>query len=621
MKQNEKVFFEIAPIEETTKDQKKLRVTIRIAMELGWIEKVRIIINAYDGEEKSILLEHQKNDEMYAYFETKLQLQPGLYYYHFGLEINGKYKEVRYEQKTKELYLTNQTNLSVWKLCVGFSVPKWARGATMYHIFVDRYRRNTDVPMLQMERRKSHTSWDELPIIGPDENGLWNIDFYGGNLKGIEETLNYIKKLGCSIIYLSPICYSQSNHRYDTSDYELVDPYAGTNEQLRQLCEIAHRKGMHIIIDAVFNHVGNDSKYFNEYHSFNTIGAYEGEMSPYYKWFKKDNKGEIAYWWGMKNLPECDGNCIEWKNYICGVGGIIDKWFELGIDGLRLDVADELTDQFIESIRLAVKRNNSEGFILGEVWKNPMRMHREYLKGANGMDSVMNYLLADALIRYFKFGETKVLESVLYQITMEYPDTAISTLMNFTSTHDISRILNILAGNDFREDGEWTWDLKKHCDLDWQKKAKLLDGRNYREAKKMLKAYLTTLAFIPGIFTIFYGDEVGIQGVGNLLNRKTYPWGRRDKDLVRFVRQLLKIRNSLEFLKETDLTSYTISEKVIFLERKGSSESILTVVNRSNDSVKVDIPKEYSLAELIYTTSSNSTKDKVEPLGAIILKK
>lgn len=620
MKQNEKIVFNFAAIEKTTEGKTKLGVAIRIAMKLGWIEKVRIIINEYGKEEEGHFITHVRNDDEYAYFYTVLYLMPGLYYYHFSLELNGVYNEVRYEPKTKELCITTKRDLPVWKLNVGFSVPKWAVGATMYHIFIDRYRCGENNLLVPMPRRTMHKNWDEKPVVGPNSDGLWNVDFYGGNLEGIEETLKYIKALGCSIIYISPIFLSQSNHRYDTSDYEVVDPYAGDNDSLKKLCTAAHKKGMHIIIDAVFNHVGNDSKYFNEYHSFNTIGAYEGEKSPYYKWFQKDEKGEITYWWGMKNLPVCDGNNEEWKNYICGEGGVIDKWFKLGIDGLRLDVADELTDDFIESIRIAVKRNKPDGFILGEVWKNPMRMNRKYLEGANGMDSVMNYLLADALIRYVKYGETRTLEEVLYQILMEYPETAISTLMNFTSTHDISRILNILGEDNFRVDGEWVWDLKEDCNLIWQEKAKELEGREYRKAKKLLKVYLSILAFIPGIFTIFYGDEAGVQGIGNLLNRKTYPWGKRDKDLVRFVRNLLKLRNNLEFLKKVNLTNYTITKEMLYLERKCDDAAVLVVANRSQENKKPNIPEEYKMAEVIFTTN-NSTKDKIAPFSVTVLKK
>ena len=612
MKQNEKVVFNFTAIEKTADRKMKLGVDIRIAMELGWIEKVRILINEYGEEKREYFMAHVKNLDGYAYFYTVLNLEAGLYYYHFSLELNGMYNEVRYEPKTKELCITTRTDLPVWKLNIGFSVPKWAAGATMYHIFLDRYRRGKNNLLVPMPKRTIHNDWDEQPVIGPNQDKLWNVDFYGGNLEGIEETLKYIKRLGCSIIYISPLCLSQSNHRYDTSDYELVDPYAGNNENLKKLCTEAHKKGMHIIIDAVFNHVGNDSKYFNEYHNFDTVGAYEGKESPYYNWFKKDETGKITYWWGMKNLPECDGNCEEWKNYICDVGGVIDKWFELGIDGL--------TDDFIENIRIAVKRNKPDGFILGEVWKNPMRMNRKYLEGANGMDSVMNYLLSDALIRYIKLGDTETLQNVLYQILMEYPETAIFTLMNFTSTHDISRILNILGEDDFKENGEWIWDLKEHCDLIWQKNAKQLGGADYRRAKKLLKVYLIILAFLPGILTIFYGDEAGVQGIGNLLNRKTYPWKKRDKDLVNFVRNLLKLRNKLEFLREASLTNYNITTNLIYLERKCNDEVILVVVNRSNKTEKPEIPKEYEMAETIYTTH-NSTKDKVTPFGAVILKK
>lgn len=618
MKKNEKVYFKIvAENQNTQEDKRVLDVTIRIAMELGWIDKVRILLNAYDEDENSISMNHVENDEEYAYFHTNVQLNYGLYYYHFDLEINGDKYEIRRIGKTQEACITHCKDLLVWKYDVGFSVPDWARSGTMYHIFVDRYRHSNDVPMITMKARNIHKDWNEKPVIKENSEGLWNVDFFGGNLDGIRETLSYIKRLGCSIIYISPPCYSQSNHRYDTSDYEKIDPYAGTYDSLRKLCSAAHRKGMKVIIDAVFNHVGNDSKYFNEYHNFDTVGAYESKESPYYQYFKKDKNGQFVFWWGQKNLPVCDGNCIEWRNYICGIGGVIDKWFQVGIDALRLDVADELSDEFIQEIRKAVLRNKKDGYIVGEVWKNPMRMKRQYLKGAKGMDSVMNYLLSDALIRYVKFGDTNKINDVFYQILMEYPETAIFTLMNFTSTHDITRIIDIFGREVFKTNGEWVWDLQDNCDPSVIQKLK---GKEYLKAKKLFKVYLTILTFFPGIVTIFYGDEAGLQGLGNLLNRSTYPWGRRDKDLVKFVRDILKLRNSLKFLKYANVTDYEITTKTIFLERGEDEESILVVVNRSDETVILNTSKEYEMAETIYATY-NSTKAKLEPYGAIILKK
>ena len=170
---------------------------------------------------------------------------------------------------------------------------------------------------------------------------------------------------------------SQSNHRYDIADYEKVDPYLGSNEDLKDLCVKAHKNGIKIILDGVFNHTGNDSKYFNEYGNYNSVGAYQSKNSEYYDWYRKNENGDFEYWWGFNNLPECDCYNQGWQNFIYGKNGIIDKWFKSGIDGLRLDVADELTDNFIENIRIAVKRNKKDGFIIGEVWENAISKEKD----------------------------------------------------------------------------------------------------------------------------------------------------------------------------------------------------------------------------------------------------
>ena len=320
---------------------------------------------------------------------------------------------------------------------------------------------------------------------------------------------------------------------------------------------------MKIILDAVFNHTGNDSNYFNEYGTFDTLGAYQSIYSTYDPFYKKhyhDGKVYFDYWWGMTNLPVCNGYSEEWKNYILGVNGIIDKWFNLGIDGLRLDVADELTDEFIEGIRCAVKRNKEDGFILGEVWKNPMRMNRGYIESGKGMDSVMNYQLVDALIRYFKYCDVNKLDYIIKDIKREYPIDTINTLMNFTSTHDISRAINIFSTYDFDEYSEWAWNLNNN-NLDWCKNFKLTPSQ-YEVGKQIYKAYIYTLIFMPGILSIFYGDEIGLEGIGNLANRRPYPWNKDnlDLELLNYFKYIGNIRKEESFLQEAKLNILDINK-------------------------------------------------------------
>lgn len=595
------------------------KVRIKIPMSLGWIERVKISIGS-SKEQKIFQMNHVGNDHEFAYFEADIELSTSaICYYYFLFEANGNFYYCKKFNKTGNKSITKE---ECWKMAVNFEVPKWAQGAIMYHIFVDRYRRGEKKLPEKMANRKIHTSWQEPPVIGPDEDGMWNIDFYGGDLKGIEETLSYIKKLGVDIIYLSPIVRSQSNHRYDTADYFEVDPYAGTNENLKELCESAHRKGMKVILDAVFNHTGNDSKYFNQYGNYNTLGAYQSEESEYYDFYKKhweDGKMQFSYWWGMVNLPECDGNSEKWQNYILGEGGVIDHWFKLGIDGLRLDVADELTDEFIEKIRIAAKRNKEDAFIIGEVWKNPMRMGRGYIESGKGMDTVMNYQLIDALIRYFKYSDVRKLNNTLEEIFTEYPDSTIYSLMNFTSTHDISRAIEIFSCHSaFQKAGEWAWNLQTE-ELDWVK-AHNVTAKQYKFGKNILKTYLYVLAFFPGTISIFYGDEVGLCGAGNLANRAPYPWGKRDKDMLAFFRKLLITRKNEDFLRNADFRIIKLDGEQFIFERYDNTNRILVAVSRTHKKTELELPEEYKNAQILLERK-NCSITSLAPFGAIVLKR
>lgn len=594
-------------------------VVVKIPMSIGWIERVKFSVGT-TREKKIFQMSHLRNDEEYSYFRVQVDLPTkAIYHYYFSFEANSKFYYYKRINETGDQSITKK---ECWKLSVNFKVPDWAQGATMYHIFVDRYRRGTKVPPTPMRNRKIHKSWDETPVLGKDEDGLWNVDFYGGDLKGIEETLNYIKKLGVDIIYLSPILRSQSNHRYDTGDYLEIDPYVGTDEILKQLCDAAHRKGMNIIIDAVFNHTGNDSKYFNEFGSYDCLGAFQSENSEYYDFYKKhweDGKIKFSYWWEMINLPECDGNSKKWREFIFGEGGVIDHWFSLGIDGLRLDVADELNDDFIEGIVIAAKRNKPDAFIIGEVWKNPMRMNRGYIESGKGMHTVMNYLLVDAVIRYIKYSDVQKLKYVLEEIFTEYPEETIYSSMNFTSTHDISRAIEIwgTSNSAFQKFGEWGWNLKDES-IEWVKSHELTASQ-YKFGKNLLKTYMYVLAFLPGTISIFYGDEVGLCGIGNLANRAPYPWGKRDKDLLKFFRTILMIRKHEEFLRKASFRVVKLDSDQFVFERWDNNNKILVAISRTHNPTVFEMPEEYENAEILLKKQECS-KTSLAPFGAIVLK-
>lgn len=603
---------------ENFEDFVKYFITLEVPLDYGWYDDVNFIVKS-ENNLYTFPLRHKENNDVNAIFTGEVLLETkALYYYYFNCKIYGNMKVI-INNKVRDI-----DNLSIddmGKLSVNFSVPKWAKRKTMYHIFVDRYRRCSTKKMEEMPNRIIHKSFLEKMIIGPDENGIWNNDFYGGDLKGIENSLDYIYSLGASIIYLSPIVRSQSNHRYDTADYLNVDPYVGCNADLKSLCEAAHKKGMKVILDAVFNHTGNDSVYFNEFGTFENLGAFQSVNSKYSNFYRKhleNGKMDFEYWWGMRNLPVCDGNSIEWKKFITGEGGVIDKWFSLGIDGLRLDVADELSDEFIELIRKAVKRNKEDGFILGEVWKNPMRMGRGYIESGKGMDSVMNYLLVDALIRYFKYNDIEKLAKTIKEIKNEYPIDTRNALMNFTSTHDISRLLNILSSNCFFKDSEWVWNLINN-DLDWQKDF-VLSKDEYQKGRDIYEAYCFALNLMPGIFSIFYGDEIGLQGMGNLANRKPFNWNYMDKKLLRFFRNIGKIRRIESFLEEADFNILDINSDYLMFERATNEEKLLVGVNKTDKDVDILIPHEYKNYSKVYTLKKSDI-DYLGPFGAIAIKK
>ncbi len=600
----------------SSEDNKTFHIFVQIPMELGWIENVRAIFNNIC----KCKLKYTSKDDHYANFEGDVSLQTtAICHYYFLFTANGKNWTVTKAGITDNKSASNNENW--WKLAVNFRTPEWSKNAVMFHIFVDRFAQDKSFSIKNVEKipyRTIHTNWDEKPTIGANSEREWNTDFYGGTLKGIEEKLDYIQSLGTSIIYLSPISKSQSNHRYDTGDYEIVDPYLGKNEDLKSLCEQAHKRGMYVIVDAVFNHTGNDSKYFNQYGTYPNLGAFQSDKSPYCKFYKKDCNNQFCYWWGMKNLPECDGNSQEWKNYILGEGGIIDLWFSLGIDGLRLDVADELTDEFIMGIRKAVHRNKKDGLILGEVWENPMRMNRGYISSGLAMDTVMNYQIVDALIRYYKYCDVNKLQSTIKMILSEYPDESISCLMNFTSTHDISRIVNILGCDCFNRYSQWGWNLINES-LEWAKNFKM-SKEEYEKGKQILKSYICVLAFLPGTFSVFYGDEIGLEGIGNLLNRKPYPWKNKDEELLELFKKIGNLKKGNDFLKTAQLNIIQIDPAKIIYERTTEEEEILVVASRVNQRTEINLPEKYHNFEIIFNLE-DCDKEYLAPYGAIILKK
>lgn len=636
----------------TQEDGGNYAISIGIPLERGWIEQEKVKFHIWKFSEKRIYDMHYKTkDEKYAYFETEVYLEScPLYHYYFSFEVNGETEYVKHEYVTGPQNITRE---ECFKMSVNFNVPDWAKGAVVYQIFPDRFCRGKNSTKEPMPRRRIHENWEEKPILESDPNyeDLYNNDFFGGDFAGIIEKIPYIANLGVDIVYLNPIVRSQSTHRYDAADYFQPDPYLGTVEELKHMIEEFHKYGIRVIFDAVFNHTGNDSIYFNQYGTYDSVGAYQSEDSPYKDMYERDKEGKFIGWWNYRNLPVCNKNNPDYINMICGVGGVIDRWFSWGIDGIRADVIDELPDFFIMEMNKAMQRNRPNDFLfILEVWDNVMRKGKTYISSGKEGHSPMNYFFMDAYLRYYMYKDTYKLERVCKEIHTEYPTETCQTLMNSTSTHDTSRLIDFFTCDRFDFDGLYAWDIdwepiyKERAEMlyeekckwlekgvteekaedkarekvrnEWQKEYKITKEQ-YENAKKIIKSYVTGLAFLPGMFTIFAGDEAGVEGIGTMLNRATYPWGHEDKEIFKFFIDLIKSRKSQKFLKEADVKFLEIKKEYFLYERYDNNNKIIVISSNVNN--EINIPEKYHNAKILFSIGGNSN-NTLSPYGAIVLK-
>ena len=629
-----KNFFVEVP-DTTAKKGERYNIYLNIDTDYGFVDEAKVVINQQKGtNEKEIRMKYITTEKKMNIFACEISLEnTGLHYFCIMLIINGKSVCIKNDIQHECASMTND-DMPYWTLTVyesNFEVPEWAKGKIMYQIFPDRFFKSEKYQPELMSSRVTK-EWGDMPNWAPESDGeIHNNDYFMGNLKGIEEKLDYISKLGVQIIYLNPIFMSQSNHRYDTGDYEVVDPYLGTNDDLISLCNAVHEHGMKIIIDGVFNHTGNDSKYFNEYGTYNSVGAFKGKESPYYNWYRKNKKGEFQYWWGFKNLPVCDGNNHEWQEFVYGENGLIDKWFSMGIDGLRLDVADELTDEFIENIRIAVKRNKEDGFLLGEVWDNAITKEgygkqRTYLLG-KGLDSVMNYPFTNAILKYVRYGRAKYFVETVNDIITQYPGDALNSLMNSLSTHDITRAMTTLVSDGIQDSRyNWVWDVP--YGREWQFSKLKMSEEDYQKAREMMKIAVAIQYFLPGNPCIYYGDEAGMYGFRDPFNRQCFPWDSMDKELYDFFVKIGKARAKLKVLSNAKMKIIEANENFLIFERYVDSEEeysrakkmenkIYIAVNRTERDIVLDI---FNKMEDTKTVFEYNASDNVLSKYGIIIK-
>jgi len=471
-----------------------------------------------------------------------------------------------------------------------FQTPDWFKGGTMYHIFVDRFFRGEGSVVLR-ENSELNPDWENgIPQYAP-KNGmpLTNHIFFGGNLWGVAEKLDYLQSLGVTVLYLSPIFEAYSNHRYDTADYERIDGLLGGKEALSHLLREAHGRGMRVILDGVFNHTGDDSVYFNRKGNYPSVGAYQSKKSPYADWFHfKKFPTDYESWWGIEIMPRLQHANEGCRRYFTGENGIAAKWIREGIDGWRLDVADELSGEFLEEIRQTVKReSDGEAIIIGEVWENAVDKiaygkRRKYFRGGQ-LDSVMNYPFRNAVLAFLQDGDAETFYNVLTELYGTYPTFVSHSLMNLLGTHDTERFLTSL-GRDF--DAE---------ELDNKTLSTLrLSPEKRNEALRLMKIASALQFTVFGVPSVYYGDEAGLEGHHDPFCRMPFPWGREDGVLLAHYRKLGELRKehlalkngSFEFLHhDADSFSYL---------RKQNDDRVLVIANMGDGPVELPLSEEWT---------------------------
>ena len=461
----------------------------------------------------------------------------------------------------------------------------WFGEGVTYQIFPDRFCR-LSVPSLagMVGGRTVHQDWNEEPVYLPNEKGeIRNRDFFGGSLEGIRSRLPYLKTLGVDTLYFCPIFEAAENHRYGTGDYEKIDPMLGTNEDFTALCDAAHAQGMRIMLDGVFNHTGYVSKYFNGDGSYPTVGAAQSLDSPYADWFRFTHwPDKYESWWGIYSLPAVDEGCQNYINYIAGdENSVVRRWLRAGADGWRLDVADELPDEFLHAVHAAARTEKADAVIIGEVWEDGSNkisysVRRKHIWGGH-CDGLMNYPFRTALISFLQNGGGERFMAEMETLRENYPVWAFYSAMNSLGTHDTPRILTLLG-----EGGE-----RRDMSRDWRHGHRLNPEQKAR-AISLLKLAAVVLYAFPGSPTVYYGDEAGMEGFEDPFNRRTFPWGEEEAELVGWFTRMGKARHDHPALQKGSLRWIQAQGDVICFERRWEDDLVLAAVNRGDTPARVN---------------------------------
>lgn len=537
--------------------------TIRI---FGKSDEPCIFVLQRDGCEAQSL--HMQN--ISGGWELQLSFaEPGLYFYWFRL--GGRRAALGEDRNAEFSDSASAYQILVYREC--FATPAWFKGGIMYQIFPDRFFKSGET--LAEKGKWLHRDWHETPEFRPNEKGkILNNDFFGGNFRGILKKLDYLQSLHVTVIYLNPIFRAFSNHRYDTGDYMQLDPMLGSEEDFAALVSECGKRGIRLILDGVFNHTGDDSRYFNKYGTYDEIGAYQSKDSKYYSWYNfRHFPDKYDSWWGIDVLPAVNENCPSYIDFITGENGVLRRWMKYPLGGFRLDVADELPDEFVAKIRSAVKSANGDAVVIGEVWEDASNKiaystRRKYFQGEE-LDSVMNYPLKDAIINFVVSGNTSLLRRTVGMLLDHYPKCVLDSLMNILGTHDTVRVLTALGGV---------------CAYNKEEMAVLkLSAEQRAVATERLKIAAILLYTFFGVPCIYYGDEIGMEGYSDPFCRKPFAWDLIDEDILSHYRWLGELRSRYTAFRDGDYRELYHDDNCIVFERRKGKEAAITVANLGNN--------------------------------------
>lgn len=502
-------------------------------------------------------------------------------------------------------------NVQSWQLTVyeESSTPAWFGCGVVYQIFPDRFcRLELPDPAGMVGSRTIHENWSNLPDWRPDAQGeVRNCDFFGGSLQGILSKLDDLADFGVTVLYLNPVFESASNHRYNTADYRAIDPMLGTEDDFHHLCQEAKRRGIRVILDGVFNHTGSQSRYFNADGFYSDTGAAQSPDSPYYHWYSFHPwPADYDAWWGIRTLPAVREDAPDYRDFIIrGQDSVVRHWLRAGASGWRLDVADELPDDFIGEIRTAMEETAPDSFLLGEVWEDATTkiaysMRRRYLLGQE-LHGVMNYPFRTALIAYLLGGDADEFRETLESLRENYPPHAFYSLMNFLSTHDTPRILTVLGAD--------------HVPGSKEERAvfRLSPARRQLGLKRLRLAALVLFTF-PGAPTVYYGDEAGMEGWEDPFNRAGYPWGQEDSELKSFFSKLAHLRREQPALQTGQLHWRWTAGSLLVFARELDGQLLTTAVNAADTPQTLTLPWFGDTARDLLSSEVLSPADNVLPL-------